>query len=826
MLKRKVALPLAFAMIITSLLSGCDKKSPYPNTDLKLKELDLQDIVYESSSYANPTASRTCSVTVNNEVMAQGKRGVMVGEPFAVTAKDSAAKANSYYLVDWGDGTWSYNGPVAAGVSAELEHTYKKPGTYELRAMSIEVDTGTKSGFGSAKKVEAIGDQVDTEYINTVEAICDDAADGHEADSILDNDSSTYWESPTEFLSKSEHYVGLRLDTHYRLDTLEVKIPKACGNFPQALAVEYTTDGGTTWYALPKYYYVVPIQEGKYNPQTGLPNPSGATLVFHLDGIVANGIRVGSKLYELGGTKEKYFQVEEMRVTGDKETLYYSSYGGQFDADLNNMYTIYGSAQTEVRLNGMYGDSKAPFEGGTTMMGNTEWYEWDGKKFIWTGYEEEISAYTNRLFNTVVGPDTWGNEDGYVWATVDAQKHLNHQNHYDYNSIFIIAARNYLLQRNHKVNFLSIRDQKYNETMLERLNQAMDYQLNQLEGKNGLLVINDPENDGTASGNGSIYWDAYTDGYISTYANIYFYASLLAMADIETYQGNTEKATYYTDLAATVRDNINTRLWDPEKGRYIMSIDKNGNKHDFGNTFTNQQAVAYGVATEEQAEQIYEWLDGDRIIEGDTSTGEDIYFWKIAARGNTKDIITEGPPYLWETWGEGTMEGIGQLDPRPGGNGAYGRNIQNGGMIFYTSYYDTLGRIQQMGADNAMERFKVIMDEFHIDQLKTRRFDSEGYFSQGVICEFAESGMVPLVFQDGIIGLQTEVNGLTITPSLPSDMDYAGIREYHFNNKIYSIEVNNQTNSPSIEEKDGIYEVKLPAEGSYVITLDNTLDKV
>lgn len=817
---------MAAVLTLASVLTGCDKRNPSSDAGLNLKELDLQDIVYEMSSYQNPVDNKTCSVDVSNEVMAQGKRGVMVGEPCTVTAKDSSVKNNAYYLVDWGDGTWSYNGPVAPGLSAELEHIYKKPGSYEIRAMCIEVETGRKCGFGIVKKVEAIGEEIKTDYINKVEAIGDASADGHDASSILDNDSATYWEAPTEFLSKTEHYVGLRLDNIYRLKTLEVKIPKSCGNFPQALAVEYTTDDGATWYALPKYYYVAPLWKDQKNPQIGLPNPAGATLVFDLDGIVANGIRVTSKLYELGGTKEKYFQVEEMRVTGDKNSLYYSSYGGQFDADLNNMYSIFGAAQTEVRLNGMYGDSKTPFEGAATMMGNTEWYEWDGMKFIWTGYDQEISAYTNRLFNTVVGADTWGNEDGYVWATIHQQKHLNHQNHYDYNSIFIIAARNYLLQRNHKVNFLSIRDQKYNETMKDRLNQAMDYQLNQLDGKNGLLVINDPENDGTASGNGSIYWDAYTgEGYISTYANIYFYASLLAMADIETYQGNAEKAAYYTDLAATVRDNINEKLWDADKGRYIMSIDKNGNKHDFGTTFTNQQAVAYGVATQEQAKQIYAWLDGERIIEGDTSTGEDIYFWKIAARGNTKDIITEGPPYLWETWGEGTAEGIGQLDPRPGGNGAYGRNIQNGGLIFYTSYYDTLGRIRQMGADNAMERFKVIMDEFHIDQLKTRRFNSEGYFALGVICEFPESGIVPLAFQDGIIGLKTQADGLTITPCLPSDMDYAGIREYHFNNRTYSIEVSKKVKEPTIEEKDGVNVVTVPAEGSYMITLKNTVEK-
>lgn len=125
-----------------------------------------------------------------------------------------------------------------------------------------------------------------------------------------------------------------------------------------------------------------------------------------------------------------------------------------------------------------------------------------------------------------------------------------------------------------------------------------------------------------------------------------------------------------------------------------------------------------------------------------------------------------------------------------------------------------------------MKRFKAILDEFHVDQLKTRRFDSQGYFAQGVVCEFPESGMVPLVFQDGIIGLQTAVDGLIIAPSLPSDMEYAGIREYHFNHKAYAIEVSKKVKKPSIEERDGICVVKLPAQGRYKITLDNAVEKV
>ena len=95
-------------------------------------------------------------------------------------------------------------------------------------------------------------------------------------------------------------------------------------------------------------------------------------------------------------------------------------------------------------------------------------------------------------------------------------------------------------------------------------------------------------------------------------------------------------------------------------------------------------------------------MDGKRIIAGDTSTGDDIYGeFKYSSRTNTVDVSTLGPPYYW--WDHG-----GQLPCTPGTFGGFGHQMQNGGTIFYISYYDLMGRLNTVGADSAQSRFNVI----------------------------------------------------------------------------------------------------------------------
>ena len=530
-----------------------------------------------------------------------------------------------------------------------------------------------------------------------------------------------------------------------------------------------------------------------------------------------------------------------MRVYGNESPLFYTSIGETYDADINNMWKIFGSAETEPIIKGsLAGEAtnQSPFRTGFAMIASTEWLEWNGLKVNWYDYPELKELYLNQLLNTKYGPDGWSNYEGYIYATAGAAQHLGLQNHYVYNSIFIIALRNYLLQGNNtkietEKGIIDILDYKNGsgQTMRDRMEKAMSYMLTALEGETGVLTINDPRNDGTATGVASNYWDTHRSfGYKSSYENIFFYAALLAMKDIKIYQGDVNEASYYQKLAAKTKEKFNELFWDESKGRYINSVNIYGKRIDSGMTMVNVMACKYGLADENRAKLIYSWLDGARIIEGDTSTGSDIYGEYIyAPRTNTVDMSTitdEYGRYYWFDHG-------GELPCTPGTFGGYGHQMQNGGTIFYISYYDLVGRINTNNVETAKDRFDTIMQEFHKDGLRRDRymvFTQNGYtgigeYSEGVIGEFPESGLVPYTFLEGFLGIRTTALGLEINPNLPSDMEYAGVREYLFGNQKYSIQVSKQTKEPIVKKTDDVIFVSLPADAIYYITLDGKLEK-
>ncbi len=101
-----------------------------------------------------------------------------------------------------------------------------------------------------------------------------------------------------------------------------------------------------------------------------------------------------------------------------------------------------------------------------------------------------------------------------------------------------------------------------------------------------------------------------------------------------------------------------------------------------------------------------------------------------------------------------------------------------------------------------------------------------GEYVEGVIGEFPESGLVPLTFVTGFLGIKPTADGLLIDGNLPEELDYAGVREYLFGNRVYSIEVSKEVRTAEVELlENGNYLVRVPADQAYVITLDNRLIK-
>ena len=748
-----------------------------------------------------------------------------------------------YYVVDWGDGEWSYNGPYVyidfARVTGEAYHTYKKAGEYRVKAAGINMESGRLYGWSEEQTLTVSGEDYAPARIDgsVLTPFCSSSGGRrYAAKNAADGSRDTLWRSAAGDAETTD-YIGYLFDGYYTLDSLEIDFPENMTTFPCDITVEYTTDGGETWYYMPRYYYFYPYSADVYSGVMNFPNPKGKTLSLPLEGIAANGIRFRGVNYLDEGYAGYGFGVEEMRVYGNKGTLFYTSNDGYYNADLSNMWTIFGTAKTEpMMFNSLQGDRSnvEPFRSGMTMIASIEWLHWNGMKLNWSGYGAAKDIHLRSLNWAVYGGDGWyydeetgkyvvdeseyennPRDDGFIWATDSHPMHLGEQTHYTNNSSLIIAARDYLLSTDDPEGFLAMVNQR-GQVMLDKLRRAMNYMLTDLNGASGLMTIYDPRNDGTVHGVSSNYWDSFNCcGYNSAYENVFFYQAVLAMKDIEEYLGNTDAVREYALLAEKIKRTFNETFWDAEKGRYITSININGDRLDFGMTFISFMAVTAGLASEAQAQSIYDWVDGKRIVEGDASTGEDIYNFKVSARSNTvaiESVEEDGLHYWW-------YNGHDYNDVLPGHWGEYGRQMQNGGTIFYISYYDVAGRAALSG-DNAIGRFNVIMDEFHKDSLRRDPKTKWGPYLVSINGEFPESGLVPYAFLAGIIGVSPQVKGLEIKANLPADMTFAGVNEYEYCGKVYAIEVNKELAVPETTFDGEKYMVRVPAEGTWYVTAE------
>ena len=271
-------------------------------------------------------------------------------------------------------------------------------------------------------------------------------------------------------------------------------------------------------------------------------------------------------------------------------------------------------------------------------------------------------------------------------------------------------------------------------------------------------------------------------------------------ATLTTIAGKVQKA-----LQATTNDSDHTGFWSEKTGRFVAGYsEKEGVWYDYGYLVWNLEAIYYGVATEAQTKSIMDWVTGERIVEGDTSTGEDIYFFELAPRVNTYQGTNENDVSIYT--------GI-YSDQK---TMVYGvTQCQNGGAIMYSSFYDLMNRINVYGADNAFDRLQAIQawymdiygyyvtenagatpDRFYWDYYENSQWDSNGdgtgeYWALqngikgieerekvsggiiGVDGEFLESLLPMASIYYGFFGIESvNADTLKIAPKLPGDLQY------------------------------------------------------
>lgn len=404
--------------------------------------------------------------------------------------------------------------------------------------------------------------------------------------------------------------------------------------------------------------------------------------------------------------------------------------------------------------------------------------------------------------------------------------------------------------------------------LMPKAREALLFLTHVLEGEKGLLDISylyghngigmylkedGTYNFDTTNGVGNGYWDLLVHSEIGLEANIYYYQALKAMANLEqklvdagievtdtsvirNRMPGEEKITYqYTadsiaSLAEEVKANMEKEIkpvkqedgtyaneggfWCSDTGRFAAGInEETGKIADYGYVYWNLELICAGVGTDEQQLSIMEWIDGQRTVEGDNSTEDDIYFYEFAPRFNTKDAQEQFSPFAATNIAPFTEKKLS----------TWSRSLQNGGAAIAWSYYDLVARAKVLGADNAYERLQEIQAWYEKVSENTEgdgySFYS-GYYDQlaaeaeekmymedddseygiwtvqaspqvgciGLDAEFIESVILIKAIPDAFFGMQADkYNSITFKHNLPSELDVFQLDNLKYGDCVYSI---------------------------------------
>ena len=384
------------------------------------------------------------------------------------------------------------------------------------------------------------------------------------------------------------------------------------------------------------------------------------------------------------------------------------------------------------------------------------------------------------------------------------------------NPIFILACCRY---------FNWTGDLDFLRRQIDRMRLALRYQQTVMGGLKHSHIRNQwPGHDGLRSwrkdnsgkltfnsghGIGSNYWDILPFGWDDLYATNQYYAATLAMAEVE--EAIEQNPGWNIPLATTssgpqqlrrharrVKETANRLFWNGQNGRFVACIDKNGDKHDYGYTFLNLDAIWYNLANRDHARQIMDWITGKRIVKGDTSTGADIYRWRFGPRATTGRNI--------EWYGQGWWAPE-SLD--------WGYQIQDGGAVLGFTFYDLWARLQILGPDNAWRRLMQILaweKEVHLEGGYRKYYEGgkRGTTLQGggtcgglgIDYEFYESSLLPAIIPYGFLGLRARADGfLVINPRLPEACPEMALDNLLYHNVRFDVRAANSTIELNCKER-------------------------
>jgi hypothetical protein len=362
--------------------------------------------------------------------------------------------------------------------------------------------------------------------------------------------------------------------------------------------------------------------------------------------------------------------------------------------------------------------------------------------------------------------------------------------------------------------FLWTRDLTFLREEIGRVRSAMRFIMNEFntrerkcicttwpghEGRSGVRRASDGQKEIVpGEGIGSNYWDLLPFGGEDALATIYYYDTLLDLAELEEQivahpqwcVATGAEAFEPADLrrhAQEVKDYGTRRFWNNDTGRF-GTVDLEGVLHDYGFTFLNNEAVYYDFATPAQAKSIRDWISGRRVVDGDTATGADIYHWRFGPRSTTRRNLD------YYFWGWNSPENI-----------PWGLQVQDGGAVLGFSYHDLMSRLMTDGPEDAWQRLQEILtwfDEtqaaggyraYYQDPVRGTMQGGNVAGGLGLDKEFFESILVPQVMLYGFLGFRPTAGGFAVNPRLPKDWPELTITRIHLHGNVLDITVRDKT---------------------------------
>ncbi len=251
-----------------------------------------------------------------------------------------------------------------------------------------------------------------------------------------------------------------------------------------------------------------------------------------------------------------------------------------------------------------------------------------------------------------------------------------------------------------------------------------------------------------------------------------------------SYDLNSVAGTVLTNLRQTTENTNHTGFWNATNGRFVAGYASGEGKwYDYGYVAWNLEAIYYGIATEEQAKAIMNWLNSESAL----------YDYVFAPRSNTvpgTDMLNGEYAAMKGDWD-------------------FGDNCQYGGAIMYTSFYDLMARIDTLGADNAFERltaiqnwYKEVYDYYVANGTDSYDFYRYYYDNKGIQCqgmgtagavgldrEFLESFLPVSAVAYGFFGIEANGNTLTVAPALPGELTSWKMENLAFNFVKYDLTI-------------------------------------